>query len=133
MFDNYCADRKEARNFGFFIGSILIVFALYKINRYESATSFLIICFGLLFVLMGFLCPRMMLQLRKGWIAIGRIMHKFMLPVIMGILFMFIFTPVAIILKIIGRDPLKLKFQKSDVTYWIIKDKMNSENMKEQF
>jgi hypothetical protein len=130
---NDCFNRKEARNFGIFIGSILIAFALYKINYYEKNTFFLTVFCGFLFIVLGFLWPRLMFRLRKKWIALGGIMHKIMMPLVMGVLFLFIFTPLAIILRITGRDPLRLKLHKKDLTYWISIDKVNSKNMKEQF
>ena len=56
---------------------------------------------------------------------------KLVSPVVMGIIFFLVVTPISIILKIFGKDVLNLKFN-NNKTYWIVKDGPKS-NMKKQF
>lgn len=126
-------NNREARNFGLFIGSMFIAFSLYKIDAYKRDILFSLWSFGFLFGLMGFVCPKLMFILRKGWLFLGKIMGRIMTPFIMGILFVFLFVPVGIILRVLGKDILGLKFSKQAKTYWINKNKLDSISMKEQF
>ena len=61
----------------------------------------------------------------------GEILGSVISPLVMGVIFFGIVTPTGLLLKLIGKDVLKLKKDKKD-TYWIEKDNSNN-NMKNQF
>jgi len=65
------------------------------------------------------------------WFKFGILLGKIVSPVVMGIIFFLVVTPISIILKIFGKDVLNLKFN-NNKTYWIVKDGPKS-NMKKQF
>lgn len=54
-------------------------------------------------------------------------------PFVLGILFFVFFTPMAILMKLYGRDELRLKFKKN-ITYWILRDnQIMPDSFKNQF
>ena len=54
-------------------------------------------------------------------------------PIIMGLIFFGIFTPIAILMRLFGRDELRLRFKKQS-SHWVIKDNdLQSETFKQQF
>ena len=55
----------------------------------------------------------------------------FISPIVMGIVFFLVVTPIGIIMKILRKDLLNLRMNKEN-SYWIEKDKIKS-NMKNQF
>jgi hypothetical protein len=54
-----------------------------------------------------------------------------MAPLIMGIIFFIVVTPIGLIMRLFNKDLLKLKFN-NDKTYWLKRDKIKSK-MKNQF
>jgi len=124
---------REARNFGFFLGGVLIALSVYKRDVYETYVLFSLLGLGCTFGLMGFVCPKLIFTLRKGWLFLGKIMGRIMTPFIMGVLFVFLFVPVGIILRVLGKDILSLKFSKQAKTYWVNKNNLDSASMREQF
>ena len=50
--------------------------------------------------------------------ALGRVLNRIVSPVVMAVLFAVAVVPTGIVLKITGRDPLRLKFDKRATTYW---------------
>ena len=57
---------------------------------------------------------------------------NFIAPLVMGFIFFLVVTPVGLVMRIIGKDLLNLKFNKNMKTYWINRDKQIT-TMKKQF
>ncbi len=66
------------------------------------------------------------------WIKIGDFIGGIVSKVILFVLFYFIFTPIAFILKLLGKDLLKKKVDRSQTSYWIERDSQ-PQSMKNQF
>ena len=66
------------------------------------------------------------------WFKFGKLLGSIVAPIVMGIVFFAVITPTGLIMKIIGKDLLKKKFNKNKKTYWLKYEK-SSETMKRQF
>ncbi len=91
----------------FLSGSILLAYSF----------LFVAICFGFSAVLL----PHLLTPLNIFWATIGQLLGKIMGPFILGVFFYFIFTPMAVTLRLIGRDSLRIH-QTSCETYWVDTD-----------
>ena len=80
---------------------------------------------------LGLLNVKILTPLNKAWIKFGEILGSIVSPIVMAIIFFGIITPTGLLLKLIGKDVLKLKQNKKD-TYWTEKDNSNN-SMKNQF
>ena len=69
--------------------------------------------------------------LKIGWIKLGEILGKIIAPVVMGFIYFLIITPIGILMRLLGKDLLKLKYNKNQ-SYWIKREK-NINTMKRQF
>ena len=80
------------------------------------------------------MAPGILLPLNKAWYRLGLLMGKVVSPIVLGILFFIVITPVAIVTRLFGRDVLLLR--KRDVnSYWIERNPPGPqpESFKEQF
>ena len=97
-----------------------IVFFLYGIwpilNSDEIKIWALLI--SLVFLVLGLKNSKILSPLYKYWIKFGELLGKIISPVVMAFVYFAVITPIAIIIRILGKDLLKLKFSKSS-TYWI--------------
>ena len=106
------------RKFGFFFSTIFLLISFY--SYYIDSE--------IMFYILGLLCgillittitnPKVLLPLNKLWIKFGIVLGMIVSPIIMGIIFFGIFTPIAIIMRLSGRDELRLRFKKQK-THWI--------------
>ena len=69
--------------------------------------------------------------LNKIWFKFGILLGKFVSPIVLGIIFFFVVTPIGILMKILGKDLLNLK-NNNENSYWIKRSEIKS-NMKDQF
>ena len=83
------------------------------------------------FLVLGLMNSKILSPFNLLWFKFGILLGKIVSPVVMGIIFFLVVTPISIILKIFGKDVLNLKFN-NNKTYWIVKDGPKS-NMKKQF
>jgi hypothetical protein len=69
------------------------------------------------------------------WAKLGLLLHRIVSPVILGLLFYGTITPVAALMRLLGKDPLKLRRERDATTYWISRSPPGPppETMKNQF
>ena len=86
---------------------------------------------SLIFLVLGLLNSKLLLPLNKIWFKFGILLGKIVSPLIMAIIFFLVVTPIAFIMRLIGKDLLNLKFNNKK-SYWIEKTGPKSK-MKNQF
>ena len=81
--------------------------------------------------MLGIKNSRILTPLNNAWFKFGLILGKIVSPVVMGIVFFAVISPISIIMKILRKDLLNLKYN-SNKSYWIKKSEPKSK-MKNQF
>lgn len=77
------------------------------------------------FLSVSLLYPRILTVPNKLWFRIGIAMGAIIAPVVMALLFFAVFTPMGLIMRLLGKDPLRTKLDQNCDTYWITRqDKM---------
>ena len=118
------------RSFGIVFFIVFFLIALYPlINNEEIRIWSLII--SLIFLILGLINSRILTPLNKLWFKFGILLGKIVSPIIMGIIFFLVVTPIGFIMRILGKDVLNLKFN-ANKSYWIEKTGPKSK-MKNQF
>ncbi|HUQ26034.1 MAG TPA: SxtJ family membrane protein [Burkholderiales bacterium] len=59
---------------------------------------------------------------KRAWMKLGELLNKVVSPVVMGLIFFVIFTPVGIVMRLAGRDALSMRLDKTLPTYWVRRD-----------
>lgn len=81
------------------------------------------------------LYPRLLAPLNRLWMKFGLLLHRITNPIIMGVVFYLAVLPTALIMRMLGKDPLRRKLDKSATSYWIMREPPGPppESMKNQF
>jgi hypothetical protein len=87
------------------------------------------------FLAAAVLYPGVLHPLNRLWTAFGLLLHKVVNPLVMGLLFFLVVTPTALLMRVFGKRPLDLGFEKERESYWIDRDPPGPapEGMKNQF
>jgi hypothetical protein len=118
------------RSFGIVFFIVFLLIALYPlINQGEFRLWSLIISF--IFFILGILNSKILTPFNKLWFKFGIFLGKIVSPIIMGIIFFFVVTPIGVLMRIFGKDILNLKYN-NNKSYWIEKTGPKSK-MKNQF
>ena len=118
------------RNFGIVFFIVFLIIALWPILKQNEIRIWSLIISFIFFVL-GLINSRLLTPLNKLWFKFGILLGNIIAPIIMGIVFFLVVTPIGLIMRFFRKDILKLKKNTSD-SYWINKDDTNS-SMKNQF
>ena len=118
------------RNFAFVFASVFLIIALWPIlNNGEIRIWSILI--SIIFISLGILNSKLLTPFNKMWFKLGIYLGKFVSPLVMMIIFFLIVTPIGFVMKIIRKDILNLKFNKS-LSYWIKREKKKT-SMKQRF
>jgi hypothetical protein len=90
---------------------------------------------GLVLVVLGLGRPSSLSLLNRAWTRLGLLLFKVVNPVVLGLIFLVTIIPIGLIMRAFGKDPLRLKFDRSAESYWIERDPPGpaSETMSQQF
>tara|TARA_B100001564_G_scaffold119034_1_gene99206 strand:+ start:239 stop:622 length:384 start_codon:yes stop_codon:yes gene_type:complete len=118
------------RSFGIVFCIVFLIIAFYPIINGETARIWSIIV-SLIFLLLGLINSKLLTPLNKVWFKFGLFLGKIISPLIMGIIFFLVVTPIGILMRILNKDLINLKFN-NNKSYWIEKTDPKSK-MKNQF
>ena len=118
------------RSFGIVFFIVFLLIALYPLLKDNDLRIWsLIISF--IFLILGLINSKILTPLNRLWFKFGLLLGKFISPLVMGIIFFVVVTPIGIIMRLFKKDLLNLKFNEKE-TYWIEKKGPKSK-MKNQF
>ena len=118
------------RSFGILFFIVFLLIALYPLLKDNDLRIWsLVISF--IFLILGLINSKILTPLNRLWFKFGLLLGKFISPLIMGIIFFIVVTPIGIIMRLLKKDLLNLKYNKKE-TYWIDKSGPKSK-MKNQF
>ena len=119
------------RSFGLLFFIVFIVVGLWPVIKGETANIYLILI-SLFFLIFGLINSKILSPLNKAWIKLGEILGLIIAPIIMALVYFIILTPISLIVRMLGKDLLGLKFLKKQDTYWTRRKKKLG-TMKKQF
>jgi hypothetical protein len=122
------------RSFGFVMAAAAVAFGLFPLVAGGSPHWWLL-CLGGLFLLAAFAKPALLGPLNFLWTRFGLLLSRITNPLILGLMYYLVMTPVALVMKLVGHDPLQRKFDPDKETYWQEKQPVGPapESMRNQF
>ena len=118
------------RSFGIVFFVVFLLIALYPLI-YGGEIRIWSLIISIIFLILGLLNSKILSPLNKIWFKFGMLLGKIVSPLIMGIIFFLVVTPVGFIMRLLRKDVLNLKYNKNK-SYWIEKNGPKSK-MKNQF
>jgi hypothetical protein len=100
-----------------------------------TSFSFLIFALGAVLLLLGIAAPSRLSALNRLWLKIGTVLSKLVNPVVLALLFFFVVTPMAFVVRLAGKRPLRLAPDRTVASYWIAREPPEGgpSNMRRQF
>ncbi len=106
------------RNFGFFFSFVFLVASLFCYKSSIDLAFYVFGCSGLLLLGISFAQADLLRPLNKMWMSLGLLLGMFVSPIVLGIIFFALFTPIAFVTRFAGRDELRLRFGEQ-TSHWI--------------
>lgn len=122
------------RSFGFVMAGFFAVVAAVRFWKGEP-WPWVFLLVGAVFLCLALVWTQALTPLNRLWFQFGLLLHKVISPVAMGLLFYVAVTPMALLLRVVGKDLLKLRRDDTAESYWIVRQPPGPapESMKNQF
>lgn len=111
----------SARAFGYVMAVVLLLAAGWAWGKQHAWAHWLGLV-GVLLALAGEFAPFLLAPLNRLWMAFGHLLGRIVSPLIMGLIFFGVLTPIALLARLRGVDPMKRRFDPAASSYWIVRD-----------
>jgi len=105
------------RGFGILFFVVFLIISIWPIINDGNLRLWSMVI-ALIFLILGILNSRVLNPFRKIWIKFGELLGKIISPIVLFIIFFLLVTPIGLLMKILGKDLLSIKYSKNK-TYWI--------------
>ncbi len=123
-------EKTSNKSFGILFFIVFLIIGLWPILSSNDVRLWSL-AISVIFLILGLINSSILEPFKNSWIKLGELLGKIIAPIVMGLVFFTVLTPISFILRIFGKDLLKIKYLK-DKTYWIKREK-NVGSMKKQF
>jgi len=106
------------RAFGLVFAAAFAVIGLLPVLFSHGALLWALVV-SLVFLVSALVIPSVLAPLNRLWLTIGLLLHRLVSPVVLGIIFFGVVTPTGLLMRALGKDPLRLKLEPRATTYWI--------------
>ena len=121
------------RDFGFFFTGVFGFLSAYFFVATHMSWAYSMATVSAIFLIVTIVKDDILLPLNKLWMRIGLLLGTIVSPIVFGIIFFGIFTPIGFVMRLSGRDELRLKY-KNEPSYWIFRSELiHVESFKNQF
>ena len=118
------------KSFGIVFFIVFLIISIYPMLGGDSLRVWSL-AISIIFLILGLLNSKILSPLNKLWFKFGIFLGKIISPIIMGIIFFFVVTPIGYLMRLFKKDVLSLKFN-GNKSYWVKKNGPKSK-MKNQF
>ena len=121
------------RKFGFFFTFVFLIAASYFFLSDSILVSSAFFALAVVLLLITLFNEYVLLPLNKLWMRFGQLIGTIITPIVLGSIFFAIFTPYGLVMRLFGRDELRLKLRKRE-SYWKPRERFIPQtNFKKQF
>ena len=106
------------RSFGFtFAGAFALIGAwmIWQASSYSAAA----LGAAAVFLLTALTLPRILHPFNVAWMHLGQLLNRVVSPIVMGVIYFALLTPIAALMRLRGRDVLQRRFDPARESYWI--------------
>lgn len=106
------------RSFGLVFAALFLLIACYPL-LYGRGPWLWSLALAAAFALAAWAAPRLLAPLNFAWTRLGLLLHKTVSPLVLGFMFFGVVTPIGVLMRVLGKDPLHLRFDPDAESYWI--------------
>ncbi len=106
------------RSFGLVFAAVFLAGGLWPLLRGGTPRVWALVVAGA-FLIASLARPSLLAPLNRLWTRFGLLLNKVTTPIVMGVLFYLVVTPTGLLMRLFGKDPLRLSRDQEADSYWI--------------
>jgi len=124
---------KQLRSFGLTVGGIFALIGLWPLVIYgEEPRWWSVVVAGIL-IAPALVYPNSLLWPYKGWMTVGHVLGWINTRIILGVVFYIVVTPIGIIRRMLGKDPMGRRTSPELETYRVIREPRPASHLRRQY
>ena len=132
--DSKSTDKKELRSFGLIMaGMIALIFGLIIPWLWNIVLPLWPWIVSSIFLISAIAAPAVLRPVFIVWMKVGHVLGWINTRLLLGIVFYLVIAPTGIVLKLLGKDPLKRKYDKNGLSYRIVSKQPGIDKMERPF
>jgi len=122
------------RSFGLVFAGFFAILAAYNGWRLGGRWP-VYLAIAAVFLALALLRPQVLAPLNRLWAKLGQLLAMVVSPIVLGLMFFLVVTPVGLLMRLVGKDPLRLRRESGAGSYWIVRQPPGppGDSMGEQF
>jgi hypothetical protein len=132
--DDRVAQGSSDRSFGLVFAVVFLIIAVLPVLQGHGLRLWAV---GVSLILgaVALLAPAILAPANRLWTRFGLLLHGIVSPIALGILFYGVFAPTGLFMRLLGKDPMRRRFDSDAASYWIARDPPgpDAESLKNQF
>jgi hypothetical protein len=124
---------KQLRRFGVLVGSIFIAIGLGGLVLHGAEPRLWAVTLGMLLILVALVRARVLGPVHRMWMALGDALGWINTRVLLGLVFYGLVTPMGLVMRLVGRDPMNRTFDRDADTYRVARRPRQAAHMTRQF
>jgi Saxitoxin biosynthesis operon protein SxtJ len=122
------------RSFGLVIAIFFLIVGFWPLVHAEPVRWWALGA-AAVFAVLALLWTAALAPLNKLWTKLGLLLYRIVSPIVLGLLFYLTVTPIALLMRLLRKDPLRLRGDPDGASYWVIRTPPGPapESMKNQF
>ena len=104
-------NKSSNKSFGIVFFIVFLLIGIYPLLNQEDVRIWSLVISSI-FLILGLLDSKILYPLNKIWFKFGILLGKIVSPLVMGIIFFIVVTPIGLLMKLLKKDLLNLKFNK---------------------
>ena len=125
--------KRTLRQFGLMVGGVFLLIGLWPFVWRQETVRIWAVVPGSLLAIAGLMMPGLLKRVYQGWMWVGHVMGWVNTRIILGVLFYGVVTPMGLVMKLTGRDPMRREFEPDAQTYRVIRQPRPASHMKNMF
>jgi hypothetical protein len=106
------------RTFGVVFAVVFAIIGLWPLIASRGVRLWSL-AFAIGFLIAAFALPKVLTPLNRLWLRFGLLLHRIVNPIVLGIMFFLVITPMGLVMRLFGKDLLKLRYDANASTYWV--------------
>ena len=114
--------KENNKGFGILFFIVFLLVGLWPLLKGDSPRIYFF-PIAVLFLILGLINSKILTPLNRSWIKFGELLGTIIAPIVMGLVYFIVLTPLSFLIRITGKDLLNVKFSNKVKTYWIKRSK----------
>jgi hypothetical protein len=114
--------RSSERSFGVTLAVVFAVVGFWPLVFRSETPHWWALVISLAFLTTAFVAPRLLVPLNVLWFKLGLLLHHIVNPIVMALIYYGAFVPMGLVLKMAGKDLLRLSWDPAAESYWLVRD-----------